>query len=210
MKEIGLDGHWKNQGFFFVKSMYRYLFSWEVNFPNKKLWISRIPLKIKIFMWLIQENAILTKDNLVKRNWQGDKRCYFCNSDENIEHLFFDCPLARYIWSLVSYVVGADCRPSSFLKFWIWVEKYITNNKTIHFAGLSAICWAIWKVRNKVYFDKKKTCTEIVCVASSFISYWAGLHKEGDKHAPEIGVEVMKDAALHFHPVRDEGAIGDG
>jgi hypothetical protein len=47
-------------------------------------------------------------------------------------------------------------------------------------------------------------------VASSFISYWAGLHKEGDKQALEIGAEVMKNAALHFHPVQDEGAIGDG
>jgi hypothetical protein len=64
-----------------------------------------------------------------------------------------------------------------------------------------------------VYFDKKKTVqspTEIVCVASSFISYWVGLHKEGDKKALEIGAEAMKDAALHFHPVQDDGAVGDG
>jgi hypothetical protein len=202
----------EKSGIFTVKSMYRFLFSWEVNSPNKKLWKSRIPLKVKIFMWLIQENAILTKDNLIKRNWQGDRRCYFCNSDENIDHLFFDCHLARYIWSLISYVVGADCRPTSFLQFWIWVNKFITNNKVIHFAGLSAICWAIWKVRNKVYFDKKPVLspTEIVCVASSFISYWAGLHKEGDKQALEIGAEAMKNAALLFHPVQDEGATGDG
>jgi hypothetical protein len=40
-------------------------------------------------------NAILTKENLVKRKWQGDKRCSFCNKDENMIHLFFNCYLAR-------------------------------------------------------------------------------------------------------------------
>jgi len=34
-------------------------------------------------------NAILTKDNLIKRRWSGTPTCYFCNSDENIQHLFF-------------------------------------------------------------------------------------------------------------------------
>jgi hypothetical protein len=40
---------------------------------NKKIWKVKIPLKIKIFMWLMNQNTILTKDNLLKRNWQGDQ-----------------------------------------------------------------------------------------------------------------------------------------
>jgi hypothetical protein len=32
---------------------------------------------------------VLTKDNLAKRNWQGNKRCCFCANDETIQHLFF-------------------------------------------------------------------------------------------------------------------------
>jgi hypothetical protein len=84
---------------------------------NKMLWKAKLPLKIKIFMWLIKQGAILTKDNLTRRNWQGDKTCSFCCGDENIEHLFFSCPMAKYIWSLVAMVIGADCRPSSFEQF---------------------------------------------------------------------------------------------
>jgi hypothetical protein len=33
-------------------------------------------------MWLVNQNTILTKDNLVKRNWQGDYQSSFCNLDE--------------------------------------------------------------------------------------------------------------------------------
>jgi hypothetical protein len=36
---------------------------------NKRIWKAEIPLKIKVFM--INKNAILTKDNLIKKNWQG-------------------------------------------------------------------------------------------------------------------------------------------
>jgi hypothetical protein len=47
--------------------MYKHLFCWETNNPNKKLWEAKIPMKVKIFMWLIHENAILTEDNLSRR-----------------------------------------------------------------------------------------------------------------------------------------------
>lgn len=32
----------------------------------------------------------------------------------------------------------------------------------------------------------------MVCLASSFIIYWAGLHKEGEKQVLEAGAEAMK------------------
>jgi hypothetical protein len=47
-----------------------------------------MPLKTKVFMWLINQNAILTKDNLMRRNWQGDLNCSFCNLNESINHMF--------------------------------------------------------------------------------------------------------------------------
>jgi hypothetical protein len=36
---------------------------------NIYLWKLKIPLKIKVFLWLLYKKVILTKDNLVKRNW---------------------------------------------------------------------------------------------------------------------------------------------
>jgi hypothetical protein len=69
-----------------------------------------------------------------------DKRCRFCNMDESINHLFFDCSVARYTWSLVAMVVGADCRPSNLMQFWVWSERFLPRNKNIHMIGLAAIC----------------------------------------------------------------------
>jgi hypothetical protein len=75
------------------------------------------------------------------------------------------------------------------------------NHKKIHFTGLAALYWAIWRMRNAVCFDKKivKSPNEIICLASSFISYWSGLHKKGDKQDLEEGAQALKEAALHIH-----------
>jgi hypothetical protein len=47
--------------------MYPDLCRADMENPNKRIWEAKIPLKIKIFLWLLQQDAILTKDNLIKR-----------------------------------------------------------------------------------------------------------------------------------------------
>ncbi|PUZ72532.1 hypothetical protein GQ55_2G401100 [Panicum hallii var. hallii] len=179
---------WEKSGAFSVKSTYAHLCSNQLAEPNKHIWKAKIPLKNKIFMWLAQQDAILTRDNLAKRNWQGDLRRSFCQCPETAEHLCFTCSLAI-------------CRPCSLEQFWHWVYIYIPSHKQYHMVGLTAICWALWKARNLVCFEQKrvKTPTEIVCSASSFLSYWAGLQKTDDRAPLEAGAEALKAAALFFH-----------
>jgi hypothetical protein len=59
-------------GKFSVDSMYKALVHSEVPVNKyKHIWKMKIPLKIKNFAWYLHRGVILTKDNLVKRNWQG-------------------------------------------------------------------------------------------------------------------------------------------
>lgn len=56
-------------------------------------------------IWLALRNSILTKDNLFERgSWKGSKKCQFCNEEEAIDHLFFKCQLARFVWSVMNCV----------------------------------------------------------------------------------------------------------
>ena len=66
----------------------------------------KIPLKNKIFAWYLHRGVILTKDNLIKRNWHGSPWCVFCHHDDTIKHLFFQCKLARSIWSVIQIASG--------------------------------------------------------------------------------------------------------
>jgi len=90
---------WKleKKGTFSVKTVYNGLSRSETGIYHKRIWKGRIPAKIKIFLWLISNDAILTKENLKKRKWQGDPQCVFCDNLETTDHLFFPCPVAKVI-----------------------------------------------------------------------------------------------------------------
>jgi hypothetical protein len=51
---------------------------------NKKIWKMKIPLKTKILGWYLRREVILTKDNLVKRNWHVSSQCVFCHQNKMI------------------------------------------------------------------------------------------------------------------------------
>jgi hypothetical protein len=80
-----------------VKSIYLDLMNEDAQFLHKYLWKLKTPLKIKIFMWFLHTKVLLTKDNLVKRNWNGSTKCCFCDSMETVRHLFISCPFAHYL-----------------------------------------------------------------------------------------------------------------
>jgi hypothetical protein len=64
-----------------------------------------LPLKITIFMWFLNRKVWLTKDNLVKRQWKGCKKCCFCDADESVEPLFLHVLLLK-LFGALSWSVG--------------------------------------------------------------------------------------------------------
>uniref|UniRef100_A0A452XFK8 Reverse transcriptase zinc-binding domain-containing protein n=1 Tax=Aegilops tauschii subsp. strangulata TaxID=200361 RepID=A0A452XFK8_AEGTS len=72
---------WKltRSGIFSVKSMYVDVINSSLIPSSKHVWAVKVPLKIKVFMWFVHKQVILTKDNLTKRNWTGPTRCSFCD-----------------------------------------------------------------------------------------------------------------------------------
>jgi hypothetical protein len=107
-------------GKFSVKSHYQALLHTDIPNINKLIWKVKAPLKIKIFLWHLRRGVILTKDNLVKRNWQGSKTCCFCYKEETIKQLFFDCWLACSIWSFIHVATG--------LSFLAWCWNVLVGN----------------------------------------------------------------------------------
>jgi hypothetical protein len=62
------------------------------------------------------------KDVLLNRGEKFNKNCLFCGQEDSINHLFFFCPLARYIWNIVSCASGLKCQFDSVencFNFWL-------------------------------------------------------------------------------------------
>ena len=145
-----------NKRFFSVNSMYKDLMR-ENAIPDFYVsWKLKLPLKIKVFLWYLKK-VILTKDELVKRNWKGCTKCCFCSREETIQHLFFDCHMSRFIWNSLFLSFGITPPSSVANLFGSWYESFpLTYGKTI-MIGTSALCWAIWLRRNDVIFKNSIT-----------------------------------------------------
>lgn len=115
---------WARSGNFIVKSTYDHLTRDDRGYSFSKIWRSKIPYKIKMFLWLLENDATLTKDNMIKRKWIGDTTCRFRDEVETTEHLFFQCPTTRVIWGIVANCIGADTIPTNVKQYWLWIEKY--------------------------------------------------------------------------------------
>jgi hypothetical protein len=136
---------WTANKQFTIKSVYTELTKIE-NGPNYKvIWKSKIPEKIKIFMWLVAQGAILSKDNMIKRKWEGNPGCYFFGSAETVDHLLFTYPIAKVVWGIVAMCFHLNIRPCSYEQFWTWIKSALPGGDKIYLFGLAAICWLIWK-----------------------------------------------------------------
>lgn len=105
-------------------------------------------------MWFLSKKVLLTRDNLAKRNWNGNTKCSFCDAEESVEHLFISCPFAKLIWR----VLFAACNippPSNITNmFGNWLNGVDKDDKARIRIGISALCWSIWNCRNDMVFNK--------------------------------------------------------
>lgn len=76
---------WSSKGVFYVHSFLSFEDINNTEFDS--LWISKIPLKIKLFMQLVRKNRILTKDNLIKRGWIESDECFVNKNKVQIIYL---------------------------------------------------------------------------------------------------------------------------
>jgi hypothetical protein len=170
-------------GKFSVSSMYKALII--PNQPimnNKYIWKMKIPLKTKVFAWYLRRGVILTKDNLAKRNWHGCTKCVFCHEQETIKHLFFSCPVARSIWSIIQ--IGSTLYPPRSIAniFGNWLNGVDARYKTLIRVGAIAVVWSLWLCRNdKVFNDKSSSLLQVVYRVTALLRSWSPLQRLEDR-----------------------------
>lgn len=67
-----------------------------ISASQKALWTIKIPMKVRIFLWLMLDNKILTQQVLHSRGCQVQVGCHLCSSTamETRDHLMWNCGYA--------------------------------------------------------------------------------------------------------------------
>ena len=141
LSKNGLDKvkwKWSSNGIFSTKSVYDRIStsSCESRRNFKHIWKSKLPYKIKIFTWLLENNVILTKDNLVKKRWPGNPTCAFCSHLETADYLFFQCSVSRVTWGFVAACLGTREIPNGIPAYSGWIQIHLPGGTNIYTSSL--------------------------------------------------------------------------
>ena len=79
---------------FTVKSLYTNMMQADRIHDKCIVWKAKVPLKIKIFLWYLKKCVLLTKDNLIKRNWKGEVGVVFVINTK-LYNIFFRMPCGK-------------------------------------------------------------------------------------------------------------------
>jgi hypothetical protein len=158
------------------------------------------PLKVKIFMRYLRRGVVLTKDNLAKRNWQGNKRCCFCANDETIQHLFFDCHLACAVWSITHATSGLSQPHSISHMFGDWLWGISKEVKPLVLVGAATTCWSLWLCRNDVVFERKPNTYPLQVIYSAIycLRSWIILQKPTSQEFLVVALQHLALVAKEF------------
>lgn len=135
----------------------------DLYLPSNKLsfnWIKIVPRKINVLVWRIIHRRLPTMANLAKRGVQvANVNCPICKmTEENEDHLFFECTAAKETIKAVSKWWKSDeTRINSLDELLNWSRTLgLKGRKESVFLGVIYTClWLLWRFRNDVVFREK-------------------------------------------------------
>ncbi|XP_021984601.1 uncharacterized protein LOC110880044 [Helianthus annuus] len=126
-------------------------------------WLSWIPKKINCFLWRAVLDRIPTREALVIRNINIPSiTCALCGSNaETVDHLLISCQYAQLVWTAISLWVKLPLPRYllSLVRLLEYIESYCSSEekrKAIYLVT-AATCWTLWRIRNNLIFNQKKT-----------------------------------------------------
>lgn len=162
-------------------------------------WKLPVLLKIKVFMWLMCKNKILTKAKLQEKGRQGDLACQICSHLEDNNYLFFQCYFAKCIWFYMGNCQDIMLNFQSMddvVSFALTLDKH---KRTAFLIVVSVVILCIWKQRNELCFNNSivHSCRHVILTIVSIVVYWTGQLKMDLQEA--VNEWLPKD--LHEVPI---------
>ncbi|GJN29935.1 hypothetical protein PR202_gb18201 [Eleusine coracana subsp. coracana] len=115
------------------------------------IWKNRAPSKVQFFGWLMVQERVQCKANLLKKSIVDNDTCEVCaNAREDTNHIFFQCSFACEFWR----TIGVD--PSNAFAAEPWNLAWPATTPLTHRSTFALLCfWQVWKHRNGVVFREE-------------------------------------------------------
>lgn len=143
-----------NQGTYTTGSVYRIMMGiGQVEDKMHRLWKLGVPATVRIFLFLLFKEKLLTYDVMSIRNMGAQAGCQMCMQCpiESVLHLIFLCPNATEVWYEMSVRLGYRIMVPQVTMVDIWETSKSQVNRRGGRIGkewgvfFACTCWHIWK-----------------------------------------------------------------
>jgi hypothetical protein len=169
-------------GFFSTRSMYKALSAGPQVQLAELLWTPSIPLKSKIFSWQLARGRLPSNDQLLLRRGPSNGNCALCGLPEDVDHIFFNCSLAQFMWSGLRDMFSVNWSPASRQDWLNILANFAPRAKRLLWTLFVAQSWALWITRNKFSIEGvfPKQPADVVFKLLLTLQLWRPLQKRRD------------------------------
>ncbi|KAJ9545522.1 hypothetical protein OSB04_025229 [Centaurea solstitialis] len=174
--------HWSSNGIYTVKSCYRIIMKRLVENSHlfvegdwNSIWNTKVPLKVRFFMWRACREVLPTRLNLQKKGIQISPLCPLCNNNlENVWHSFVGCPAVTPVWSESGLWEKVDQHAREVDSFADLIFRMLRENPRHIGDQFVMILWSIWQRRNDIIWkDGPRDPNTVIRRAFSVLSDWS-------------------------------------
>ncbi|CAN6250750.1 unnamed protein product [Urochloa humidicola] len=126
-----------------TSKIYRAATAQEQQCPHANfIWKNRAPPKVRFFAWLLIQDRVQHKNNLVKKHILDNDTCDLCHSSkEDADHLIWRCPFAQSFWSHIGW-------PNLYTVATLHAAKAPPGTPSEQLSTMLLLCcWQLWKHR---------------------------------------------------------------
>lgn len=118
---------WTSTGQYTAKSAYRMFFAGSTKLAGENiLWKTWAPQKVKLFVYIALHQRTWTAERRKRHGLQDEDSCCLCDqAQETIDHLIFNCPIAKEVWWAILN--------------WVHLPRRFQQANTSHFTSWSNI-----------------------------------------------------------------------
>ncbi|XP_019168955.1 PREDICTED: uncharacterized protein LOC109164864 [Ipomoea nil] len=147
-------------GSFTLKSGFNFIAGQEtIEEDLSWVWHVKCTEKVKLFIWKITQNGLLTNSERSRRGLSTDAICQRCDGvDESLDHIFRRCDFALDCWANSQAPASFNATAFTPLSLWIKDNCDMMRNATNQGSWTTIfpyLLWSIWRARNDIIFNNR-------------------------------------------------------
>jgi hypothetical protein len=160
----------------------------------KDAWRTRVPPKIRVFLWQLIRGRLPSAEQVAKRHGPSDGRCALCQEIEDCNHIFFSCPIAKLMWAGVRELLHCDWNPAGPGEFIAIAQGLYGPLRRLVWFTFAAMCWTLWNTRNKLVFEGKMigNPADVFYHMIIHMQSWRVLVRQRDRAMLDVAVDDVR------------------